>query len=212
MARIVWTKFEKQLVSDSIVQFLVDQPALTNKQVFASAQHVLPYQRRGKVTDQRVFAYKALIKAARAAADKVIADRKKVVAAKPPEPTPEPQEPPARKLDTLGEVFELFLDALADRIIQRLEARPLAAKPEEPREHKLEDFFGGEGFGRGRPRRGADLLYRLDLEFREAILGCTKTISIERSQACSTCHGSGAKDGKAPKRCSSCQGRGKVRQ
>jgi molecular chaperone DnaJ len=74
----------------------------------------------------------------------------------------------------------------------------------------FEDFFGGEGFGRGRPRRGADLLYRLDLEFREAILGCTKTISIERSQACSTCHGSGAKDGKAPKRCSSCQGRGKV--
>jgi molecular chaperone DnaJ len=73
----------------------------------------------------------------------------------------------------------------------------------------FEDFFG-EGFGRSRPRRGADLLYRLDLEFREAILGCTKTISIERSQACGTCHGSGSKDGKAPKRCASCQGKGKV--
>jgi len=141
MSRIVWTKFEKQLVSDSMVQFLVDQPAMTNKQLFGSARQVLPYERRGRLTDQRVFAYKALIKAARAEADKVITDRKKVVAAKPPEPTP---EPPASKLDTLGEVFELFLDALADRIIQRLEARPLAAKPEEPREHKLEDFFGGD--------------------------------------------------------------------
>jgi hypothetical protein len=116
MTRIVWTNFEKQLVSDSMVHFLVDQPTMTNKQVFASAQQALPYERRGKVTDQRVFSHKARINEARVAADKISADRKKVVAAKPPEPTPEP----VKKLDTLGEVFELFIDALADRIIDKM--------------------------------------------------------------------------------------------
>jgi hypothetical protein len=117
MSRIVWTNFEKQLVSDSMVHFLVEHPSMTNKQVFASAQQALPYERRGKVTDQRVFSYKARINEARAAADKIIADRKKVVAAKPPEP---PAPEPVRKLDTLGEVFELFIDALADRIIDKM--------------------------------------------------------------------------------------------
>jgi hypothetical protein len=116
MTRIVWTNFEKQLVSDSMVHFLVDQPTMTNKQVFASAQQALPYERRGKVTDQRVFSYKARINEARVAADKIRADRKKVVAAKPPEPAPEP----VKKLDTLGEVFELFIDVLADRIIDKM--------------------------------------------------------------------------------------------
>ena len=152
--RIVWTKKEKLLVSDRMVHFLVNQPTLTNKQAFATARQALPYDRQGRVTDQRVFSYKALIKAARAAADKLTAERKTQAgfglqaATKPVEPPkqmPAPEPTPAvRKLDTLGEVFELFVDALADRIIQRLEARTPEAKPAEPREHKLEDLFGGD--------------------------------------------------------------------
>jgi hypothetical protein len=143
--RIVWTNFEKQLVSDSMVHFLVEHPSMTNKQVFASAQQALPYERRGKVTDQRVFSYKARINEARAAADKIIADRKKVVAAKPPEP---PAPEPVRKLDTLGEVFELFIDALADRIIDKMiKAKQQVEERVEP-ELKHDDlldatFFGG---------------------------------------------------------------------
>jgi hypothetical protein len=89
---------------------------MTNKQVFASAQQALPYERRGKVTDQRVFSYKARINEARIAADKLRKAKKDVVAAKPPEPAPEP----VKKLDTLGEVFELFIDAIADRIIDKM--------------------------------------------------------------------------------------------
>lgn len=143
--RIVWTNFEKQLVSDSMVHFLVEHPSMTNKQVFASAQQALPYERRGKVTDQRVFSYKARINEARAAADKIIADRKKVVAAKPPEP---PAPEPVKKLDTLGEVFELFIDALADRIIDKMiKAKQQVEERVEP-EPKHDDmldaaFFGG---------------------------------------------------------------------
>ena len=134
--RIVWTNFEKQLVSDSMVHFLVDQPAMTSKQVFASAQQALPYERRGKVTDQRVFSHKARINEARATADKIRADRKKVVAAKPPEP---PAAEPARKLDTLGEVFELFIDALADRILDKM----IAAKQQVEQLEKLEKPLTG---------------------------------------------------------------------
>ena len=147
--RIVWTNFEKQLVSDSMVHFLVDQPAMTSKQVFASAQQALPYERRGKVTDQRVFSHKARINEARATADKIRADRKKVVAAKPPEP---PAAEPARKLDTLGEVFELFIDALADRILDKMVAAKQQveqrARPEPTHDDMLDAaFFGGKLMG-----------------------------------------------------------------
>ena len=124
--RIVWTNFEKQLVSDSLVHVFTDHPSMTNKQAFSSAQQTLPYERRGKVTDQRVFTYKPLINAARVEADKIRAAKSKTVAAKPlPEPTPEP----VRKLDTLGEVFELFIDALADRIMDKLAARQPVEEP-----------------------------------------------------------------------------------
>jgi hypothetical protein len=116
MTRIVWTNFEKQLLSDSMVHWLMDHPTMTSKQLMSSAQQALPMERRLKITDQRVFSYKARINEARIAADKIRADRKKVVAAKPPEPAPEP----VKKLDTLGEVFELFIDALADRIIDKM--------------------------------------------------------------------------------------------
>jgi hypothetical protein len=148
MSRIVWTNFEKQLVSDSMVHFLVDQPAMTNKQVFASAQQALPYERRGKVTDQRVFSHKARINDARATADKLRKAKKDVVAAKPPEP---PASEPARKLDTLGEVFELFIDALADRILDKMIAakqqveqleKPLTGSISNIAANRFDELFG----------------------------------------------------------------------
>lgn len=75
--------------------------------------------------------------------------------------------------------------------------------------HSLfEDFFGG-GVNQG-PRRGSDLLYRLDLSFREAVLGCKKDIRLKRTNPCETCQGSGAKAGTRPESCSMCRGRGKV--
>jgi molecular chaperone DnaJ len=72
----------------------------------------------------------------------------------------------------------------------------------------FDDFFGGAG--RAAEARGADLLFRLDLEFREAILGCSKTIQIQRSESCETCHGSGCAEGKQPENCDLCKGRGKI--
>lgn len=71
----------------------------------------------------------------------------------------------------------------------------------------FEDFFGGAGGD----RRGRDLRYRLKISFREAALGCSKQIKIPRSQACSSCEGSGAADGSQPEVCKTCKGQGKLR-
>ncbi len=82
----------------------------------------------------------------------------------------------------------------------------------------LGDLFGFGGFGRSStrarnaPRRGADLQYRIDLTFEEAVFGINKEIEITRDELCSTCSGSGAKPGTSPTRCSSCNGTGEVRQ
>jgi molecular chaperone DnaJ len=80
------------------------------------------------------------------------------------------------------------------------------------------DLFGFGGFGRtsrrsrNAPRRGADLAYRLDLTFEEAIFGLEKEIEINRDETCSTCTGSGAEPGTSPVRCTTCNGTGEVRQ
>jgi len=81
------------------------------------------------------------------------------------------------------------------------------------------DIFGDLfGFGRqsarqrNAPRRGADLQYRLDLTFEEAIFGVDREIEITRDEVCSICHGSGARPGTTPVRCATCNGAGEVRQ
>jgi len=83
------------------------------------------------------------------------------------------------------------------------------------------DIFGDLfGFGMGRtsrrsrnaPRRGADLQYRLDLTFEEAVFGVEKDVQIARDEACETCKGSGAEPGTTPVRCATCNGSGEVRR
>jgi molecular chaperone DnaJ len=79
----------------------------------------------------------------------------------------------------------------------------------------FEQFFGinmGGGSRSRRPRRGRDLQVRLDLTFEEAVFGTDKTIEVTRNETCGTCRGSGAEPGTNPQRCSTCGGRGEVRQ
>ena len=79
------------------------------------------------------------------------------------------------------------------------------------------DLFGFGGFGRSSrrsrnaPRRGADLQYRVDLTFEEAVFGVDKELEIVRDEPCHTCKGSGAEPGTSPVRCASCNGTGEVR-
>ena len=76
-------------------------------------------------------------------------------------------------------------------------------------------FFGG-GFGGGRrsnpnaPQRGESIRISLTIDFEEAAFGCEKAVTIERSEACPTCQGSGCASGTAPETCSKCRGTGTV--
>ena len=78
------------------------------------------------------------------------------------------------------------------------------------------DLFGG-GFGGGRssaqqnaPRRGENIMSRLELTFEEAAFGCEKEVAAQRIENCSACNGSGSADG-VIETCSNCRGTGQVR-
>lgn len=73
----------------------------------------------------------------------------------------------------------------------------------------LSDFFGGDRQRRG-PRRGADLRYDLKISFEEAVFGCEKNITVQKSNKCTSCAGSGAEAGSSRKKCPVCNGRGTI--
>lgn len=78
------------------------------------------------------------------------------------------------------------------------------------------DLFGGAfGGGGSRQRRngpvkGSDIRYRMNISFEEAAFGTEKEITITREDECSVCHGTGAKAGTQPQKCSTCGGSGQV--
>ena len=78
----------------------------------------------------------------------------------------------------------------------------------------FEDLFGGMGFSSGRtrrnsnsPRKGSDILYRITIDFEEAVYGTKKDIKIDVEENCSDCHGTGGFNAKT---CSECHGSGTV--
>ena len=77
------------------------------------------------------------------------------------------------------------------------------------------EFFGGGG-GRGRgntanaPRRGENVMARLELTFEEAAFGCEKEVAPQRIENCTACNGSGSADG-VVETCATCHGAGQVR-
>lgn len=72
------------------------------------------------------------------------------------------------------------------------------------------EVFGGRRGGGSQPRRGANLRYRLDLDFTQAIFGADIRITIPRTVACSTCSGSGARPGTGLSTCGRCGGSGQT--
>jgi molecular chaperone DnaJ len=70
-------------------------------------------------------------------------------------------------------------------------------------------FGGGGRRGRG-PSRGQDIRYDLDLSLEQAYSGLTTEIDVPRTERCSECNGTGAKQGTSPKKCSECGGSGQI--
>ena len=75
------------------------------------------------------------------------------------------------------------------------------------------EFFGGggsRGASQNAPRRGENIMSRLELTFEEAAFGCEKEVATPRIENCASCSGSGSADG-AVETCAQCGGRGQVR-
>ncbi|HEY3204415.1 MAG TPA: molecular chaperone DnaJ [Thermoanaerobaculia bacterium] len=73
-------------------------------------------------------------------------------------------------------------------------------------------FASGGGFGGARePPVGSDLVYRMEISFRDAAFGMEAPIAISRFERCDSCGGTGAEPGSRPKICPACGGRGRQR-
>src|SRR5205814_443315 len=70
------------------------------------------------------------------------------------------------------------------------------------------DMFFRGGSGGGGPAPGRDIEVGLDLEFKEAVFGTTKTINLELTDRCDRCGGSTAEPGTQLKTCPTCKGAG----
>ena len=77
--------------------------------------------------------------------------------------------------------------------------------------------FGGQTPQAGRtqrrgPQQGDDLRYDLNVDFKDAIFGQQREITIPHLETCEVCRGTGAKPGTGPKTCPTCGGSGQVRR
>src|SRR5881628_2068437 len=78
----------------------------------------------------------------------------------------------------------------------------------------FETFFGGD-LRRREPRgpmRGADLRMEIEIDLLDAVQGRERVINVPRLETCERCRGSGAEPGSSISTCSTCNGRGEVRQ
>jgi molecular chaperone DnaJ len=73
-------------------------------------------------------------------------------------------------------------------------------------------FFGGRGGSavQEEAESGADLEYRIEIDFWDAVRGAVKKIQITRLDTCQTCHGTGAIG--SPQTCPTCNGSGTIQQ
>lgn len=77
----------------------------------------------------------------------------------------------------------------------------------------FDSFFGGGGAARPRngPQKGESLRSSVIISFEEAAFGCEKEVTINRSEQCEECGGSGCAKGTTAEICSECHGTGTVR-
>ncbi len=73
------------------------------------------------------------------------------------------------------------------------------------------DLFGRASSGR-QSNRGRDISIDVELSFQESVFGAERRILLHKNSACGRCKGTGAEPGVGEKTCSSCNGRGKIRE
>lgn len=56
--------------------------------------------------------------------------------------------------------------------------------------------------------KGNDIVLNIEIDFMEAVEGCTKTLQFNRTDLCVTCKGTKAKPGTTATQCGACGGQG----
>jgi len=73
------------------------------------------------------------------------------------------------------------------------------------------DIFSGRG-GRSQTPRGRDISIDLEISFKDAVFGTTRTVLIAKVSKCNLCHGTGAEPGTELETCKTCNGSGRVHE
>lgn len=71
------------------------------------------------------------------------------------------------------------------------------------------EFFGGR---RSKTKRGRDISIDIELSFEEAVFGTERDILLSKVSACNVCGGAGGKKGTEMITCTTCNGKGKIRE
>lgn len=82
-------------------------------------------------------------------------------------------------------------------------------------EFDIGDLFGdifGRGNGPSRTPRGRDISIDLEIPFKDAVFGTTRTVLITKVSMCDLCRGTGAKPGTELETCAVCAGRGRIHE
>lgn len=75
------------------------------------------------------------------------------------------------------------------------------------------DMFGGNrGQGARRASRGNDISVDIELSFKEAVFGTRRSLKLMKNGTCSSCKGSGAREGTEMTSCTTCNGNGRIRE
>ncbi len=73
------------------------------------------------------------------------------------------------------------------------------------------DIFGGGG-RRQQQKRGRDISIDIELDFKESVFGVTRKVSINKTNVCASCRGTGAEKGTETVTCTKCNGKGQVKE
>jgi len=76
----------------------------------------------------------------------------------------------------------------------------------------FQQFFGGNGQSRNRPRQGKDLRTSVGIDLQEAFEGVEKQLTVTRPETCPECDGSGHPHDAEVQTCPECNGQGQTTQ
>ena len=82
-------------------------------------------------------------------------------------------------------------------------------------EFDIGDIFGdmfGAGGGQRRSKRGRDISIDVEISFRDGVFGTERRVLISKVALCDVCTGTGAKKGTAMVTCTTCNGKGQVKE